>query len=573
MKRAQGMRRKGGNPLGSKMPRGYRKQPCRLLLMKKSRHMRRWFLRNPWVRPICVFNYAAVAIQALARRFLVRKEGSLSRYVAKRNNAAKRSGEGKKERQLDKYLAAMSRVKKSSKGAPQPEWQSGGYSVWCAVRLQAWWRMVPKRRRKLYKRRMVNQIAVLIIQTAWRAQRQLRVQLLNALKKQSRLSCASSQQEAEEIKSLSCQKIQLAWRARCNRRIYQYFRDLVRFKLQGAPADLLRTIIPNETELLDRASGVHVRFRLGGAIFPPKIYFKIFTHRPLCDVNAFAPRDYTKEKAPEAFQVHNKLELVPAYAKYRQNIRVGASYFGTIVTTNTGTENWYKRDERNPWRPIASQVFEDILVPPWQREVAHSKKPEPFHFSSLKRKEEMKREKKRRKRQWMMKAYLMAMKREQQGGGDAKMGEDMGEEEEEGEGEEKMFDQRASTESEFEARDSFDEYSSIEEKFTLPPIDPSKLGKLASAEAAPAKKSLVEMPLINNSQKLPQRTLQQKQPTSQLFRPLREEDIDEDLVNWSLALDFEDYAKEWHAVGTSMGSDVPHHQMYSLVAGLSKRKP
>jgi hypothetical protein len=48
---------------------------------------------------------------------------------------------------------------------------------------------------------------------------------------------------------------------------------------------------------------VHVRFRLGGSIFPPKVYFKIFTHRPLCDVNAFAPRDYCNERPIDPFLV------------------------------------------------------------------------------------------------------------------------------------------------------------------------------------------------------------------------------------------------------------------------------
>ena len=43
-------------------------------------------------------------------------------------------------------------------------------------------------------------------------------------------------------------------------------------------------------------AGTHVRFRLGGHTFPPNVYFKIYTHRPLCDVNSFAPRDYNKEK-------------------------------------------------------------------------------------------------------------------------------------------------------------------------------------------------------------------------------------------------------------------------------------
>jgi hypothetical protein len=37
---------------------------------------------------------------------------------------------------------------------------------------------------------------------------------------------------------------------------------------------------------------MHVRFRLGGATFPPLIFYKIYTHRPVTDMCAFSPRDY-----------------------------------------------------------------------------------------------------------------------------------------------------------------------------------------------------------------------------------------------------------------------------------------
>jgi len=40
-----------------------------------------------------------------------------------------------------------------------------------------------------------------------------------------------------------------------------------------------------------------VRFRLGGSKFPPTIYYKIFIHNPVQDINSYAPRDYSYEKA------------------------------------------------------------------------------------------------------------------------------------------------------------------------------------------------------------------------------------------------------------------------------------
>ena len=38
---------------------------------------------------------------------------------------------------------------------------------------------------------------------------------------------------------------------------------------------------------------MHVRFRLGGMVFPPTVYYKIYAHGAVTDVGAYAPRDYT----------------------------------------------------------------------------------------------------------------------------------------------------------------------------------------------------------------------------------------------------------------------------------------
>ena len=71
---------------------------------------------------------------------------------------------------------------------------------------------------------------------------------------------------------------------------------MIDFKERGNPKELLRSINPREIALLDVASNVHVRFRLGGEKFPPTVYYKIFTHGSLCDVNSYAPRDYNEER-------------------------------------------------------------------------------------------------------------------------------------------------------------------------------------------------------------------------------------------------------------------------------------
>ena len=53
---------------------------------------------------------------------------------------------------------------------------------------------------------------------------------------------------------------------------------------------MLRAINPREAALLDAAAGAHVRFRLGGENFPPLVYYKIFTHRPIAGGAALRAR-------------------------------------------------------------------------------------------------------------------------------------------------------------------------------------------------------------------------------------------------------------------------------------------
>jgi hypothetical protein len=80
---------------------------------------------------------------------------------------------------------------------------------------------------------------------------------------------------------------------------------------QGDPKELLRSINPREASLVDAASGLHVRLRLGGSTFPPLIFYKIFTHRPVTDICAFCPRNYAKElyKPPAGQQAAAKTEV------------------------------------------------------------------------------------------------------------------------------------------------------------------------------------------------------------------------------------------------------------------------
>lgn len=186
--------------------------------------------------------------------------------------------------QLDKYLKMLDYCRKN--GLKMPPLLDGGFSVWCVARIQAWWRMVSRRRRHLYRRRPSYQIAAIIIQSGWRAQLYHRA---------SRLS-RYYQSMGPSSRQQSALSIQTCWRYYCSRRIFRYFSDLICLKLKGAPADLLRAIIPNESALLDKAAGVHVRFRLGGIVFPRRFISK-YSHTDLCAMSTRSPLEtiYKKE--------------------------------------------------------------------------------------------------------------------------------------------------------------------------------------------------------------------------------------------------------------------------------------
>ena len=336
-------------------------------------------------------------------------------------------------------------------------------------------------------------IGVLVIQNVWRAHRALKRKLTA---KFNRLSAALA--------------IQICWRSYCNYRVYCYFRELILFKLKGLPQELLKVIVPSEVAACDKAAGVHLRFRLGGYTFPPRIYFKIFTHRAVCDVGAFAPRDYTQESPVDGFQKHVKSGVtLPVLT----NIRVGTKYFGATVSTTAvnATSSWYHRIENNAWRPIASEAFEDILTPPWMKEKPHCKPPDLFHYSRLRRKDELIKFKKRRKREWMIKAYKMANPDQFKSEEDAK----------------DFFNVDLSSK---EANEDYDWETSNKIK-TFNQFSNSSQFYSSNDFELKKKKEL----LVSN---------------------------EEDLIKWSMALDFEEYRNEWMVTATSLPSEVTFNSVY-----------
>ena len=247
---------------------------------------------------------------------------------------------------------------------------------------------------------------------------------------------------------------------------------------------MLRSINPREASLFDEAAGIVLRFRLGGASFPPLIYYKIFTKAPLCDVNAFAPRDYVKSKMyHNASTVNNwggtasksntqqhmsQLDLdlgnktktvrrggdgrsrtVPKKRRHQQqsSIRVGRSQFATKYADEDGDNDSgveysygsehknsdevlfaYQREENNGWRSVTLEILIESDEDPMQKKMKHLQ--DKFHYSRQVRKEDKLIARKKKKRKWMMNMYREGLAKERpevlaaaagRGGGDLEL--------------------------------------------------------------------------------------------------------------------------------------------------------
>ena len=70
---------------------------------------------------------------------------------------------------------------------------------------------------------------------------------------------------------------------------------------------------------------------------------QVYTHAPVTDIGAFAPRDYTSHFQPPPIALHNhgKAEL---------------------LAHSLAHDGWYRRSENNGWRPVAGEVLGDMDV-------------------------------------------------------------------------------------------------------------------------------------------------------------------------------------------------------------------
>lgn len=276
--------------------------------------------------------------------------------------------------QLDREMVMQG----SEVGLP-PEKQPQMYSTfgdYCAAIIQGRWRST----RALRLRRIVAtygqfnlyHVAAFEIQQAWRESKR-------RLAEKATAEESWQQQEISAFVNAQLKAVlvvQRTWRRDQARRQYEALKDTIAaFDRSGDPCLLLRQILPSESMLLDSAMQVHVRFRLGGTRFPPSIYYKVYTHGAVVDLGAFAPRDYVAE-------------------------RIGLS-----------KGPCYQRAENNGWRLMYPRLVPTGLKVVDEVEKATRKPLKNFHFSRLKRREDLERARRKRTVEWMRKLYGLATPR------------------------------------------------------------------------------------------------------------------------------------------------------------------
>ncbi|XP_026161463.1 protein MFI [Mastacembelus armatus] len=181
--------------------------------------------------------------------------------------------------------------------------------------------------------------------------------------------------QQETLQQIAARTIQKAWERYVCREVFKYFKKLISHFNQRDPQSVLKTVNPREAELLDAAAGVFIRFRLGGINFPPNIYYKIFKYRPIADMCASSPKDYTQPglKKPVAPQTNSGWPVI-------QEDRSG----------------WYRRVENNSWRLFCCKLVSMAEI----IELGANKTMD-FHYSKLQRQQDVGRWRKKRNTEWL----------------------------------------------------------------------------------------------------------------------------------------------------------------------------
>mmetsp|Transcript_1285 Transcript_1285/g.1871 ORF Transcript_1285/g.1871 Transcript_1285/m.1871 type:complete len:389 (-) Transcript_1285:268-1434(-) len=201
---------------------------------------------------------------------------------------------------------------------------------------------------------LVYIVASMQIQAFWRGWKQLQYCKMYGLLPNDDITNAVNNHTLIK-ENRSAFQIQQLWKKKACMRVYIILRDLINFHRKGDPKQLLRAINPSEIELFDACTNIHIRFRLGGSVFPPTLYYKIYSSGAICDIGAFAPRNYSNGAVLHRKERGNGQRGL----KVNGYIMVGKKRFqAEAIMGNDGMDEWYQRDENNGWRAVTGPQTE-----------------------------------------------------------------------------------------------------------------------------------------------------------------------------------------------------------------------
>lgn len=338
---------------------------------RRTRPQRRWLIRSGRDRlPVSAYVLGVVELQRLWRGILLRRR-VLKKYIG-----------ASFVRQWKTEEIAMNAAYKQIPRAPEAAFGA------LVRRVQARWRTVLLRseftRWENQQRWPIYWVAAATIQRAW-----VDFQYQRNVKRHKNRSKRFYKTKLDQ----SAGKIQHVWKCYVQRKVFRFFVSLIRFREQGDPALMLKCIDPGESAMMDKAAGLHVRFRLGGATFPPVILYKVFTHNNVADVCSFAPKDYAKAR-------ERSLKDTPAIVHNKGNERPASD-----------KSSWYRRVDNNFWRPVDSSVLsnaEEVAKAIDLQATKHADiipQGSAYHYSRLRRQEDKILQAKQTKRKWLAELY------------------------------------------------------------------------------------------------------------------------------------------------------------------------
>ena len=189
----------------------------------------------------------------------------------------------------------------------------------CASVIQRAWRAHRARRHSTYIKRRMYRTAARSLQDWWRA-------------------VLKGKEQRRQDQQWAARVIQRAFRAHVDRRIYHFFRHLIRLRTHTSPASLLHALAPGDSLVADPAQGLYVRLRLAGPVWPPVLLYKVYTRTAVVDVGSFAPRDYYEDGRRQG-----------------KGGRGGGG--GEDGGGGTDVSRWYVRWENNGWRVVGGPML------------------------------------------------------------------------------------------------------------------------------------------------------------------------------------------------------------------------